>query len=238
MSRNSKKKHVCGLHALPEIEKKLLYLTHCDTLCMFIDRLKLDIVDDGNGQASHEKKLKAAFQAMYKNTVDADGNGKVNFTEFASWIIVSTTDYDEFYQSFVCQKARSEKPPLCAPALLLHSHYAFTLCIHIMHSHYAFTLCIQIMHSHYAFIDVCVRVTQHQCQQRFTCPCRYLEDTVADVPPAPSPASNQSSQAAAVPSIQVKSVAKGATPKKGVVQKHGPLSPRHLTRPETLLDKV
>ncbi len=84
---------------------------------MFIDRLKLDIPDGDAGQASYESKLKAAFQSIYKNKVDSDGNGKVNFTEFATWIIVSTTDYDEFYQSFVCQKARSEKPPLYAPAL-------------------------------------------------------------------------------------------------------------------------
>lgn len=69
-------------------------------------------------------------------------------------------------------------------------------------------------------------------------PRRYLEDSVADAPPQASPVGHQSAQTVAVPAIPLKAAAKGATPKKAAARKQGPLSPRHMTRPETLLDKV
>ncbi len=90
----------------------LMRAAHNDTLCMFIDRLDLDFSSaDATSGASHEDKLKAAFHSIYSK-VDGDGNGKINFTEFAIWIIRSITGLDEFFKSFVCSKARSEKPPL------------------------------------------------------------------------------------------------------------------------------
>ena len=78
---------------------------------MFIDKMNLDIPKDGSAQTNEENRLKAAFMTIYRQ-VDGDGNDKINFEEFAKWIVTSITGFDEFFQSFVSLKARSEKPPL------------------------------------------------------------------------------------------------------------------------------
>ncbi len=82
-----------------------------DTFLMFIEKMTLDIPKEESAQTSEEIRLKAAFMMIYRQ-VDGDGNDKINFEEFAKWIVNSITGFDEFFQSFVCVKARSEKPPL------------------------------------------------------------------------------------------------------------------------------
>jgi hypothetical protein len=103
----------------------LLHSAHHDTLCMFLDRLDLEFspADATAEEVSHEDRLKAAFHSIYSK-IDGDGNGKINFTEFAMWIIRSITGLDEFFKSFVCSKARSEKPPLYVITLYTHSNGA------------------------------------------------------------------------------------------------------------------
>jgi hypothetical protein len=78
---------------------------------MFLDKLRLNISGDSSLEVCHEDALKTAFQSIYSK-VDGDRNGKVNFTEFSSWIIRAITGFDEFFKSFVSSQARSEKPPL------------------------------------------------------------------------------------------------------------------------------
>ena len=85
---------------------------------MFIDKLNLDIPKEGSAQTTEESRLKAAFKTIYCQ-VDGDGNDKINFEEFAKWIVSSITGFDEFFLSFVCLKARSEKPPLYVQFIVL-----------------------------------------------------------------------------------------------------------------------
>jgi hypothetical protein len=94
---------------------------------MFIDKMNLDIPQDGLARASEENRLKAAFMTIYRQ-VDGDGNDKINFEEFAKWIVTSITGFDEFFQSFVCLKARSEKPPLYVPTIVLLG-FPLELCV-------------------------------------------------------------------------------------------------------------
>jgi hypothetical protein len=165
-----------------------------DTLRMFIDKLHLDLPD---GSVETEDKYKAAFQSIYSK-VDGDRNGKINFTEFAIWIITSITGLDEFFKSFVSSKARSERPPL----------YANTPRMHFNRS---------ILGGHVIG--------------------RYLEDKVADADPR-SPSKHRSTgRSNSVPSIQIKPTTKAATPIKPGAP-NGPLSPRHLKRQESVVDKV
>jgi hypothetical protein len=166
-----------------------------DTLRMFIDKLHLDLPQDGSLET--EDKYKAAFRSIYSK-VDGDRNGKVNFTEFAIWIIKSITGFDEFFKSFVSAKARSEQPPLYANTSRMHSNRS-------------------ILGSH---------VTD-----------RYLEDKVADTDPR-SPSKHRSTgRSNSVSSIQIKTATKGATAIKPGAS-NGPLSPRHLKRQESVVDKV
>jgi hypothetical protein len=78
---------------------------------MFIAKLALVDSEAVSAQASEDEKLKAAFRAMYAR-VDDDRNGKVDFVEFAVWIVKSITGLDDFFLTFVSKQARYEKPPL------------------------------------------------------------------------------------------------------------------------------
>jgi hypothetical protein len=85
-------------------------------LCMFIDKLRLNFAGDASLEVCQEDALKTAFRGIYSK-VDGDRNGKVNFTEFSSWIIRAITGFDEFFKAFVSSQARSEKPPLYVQTL-------------------------------------------------------------------------------------------------------------------------